>query len=189
YSAYNPVERSMTTLLGKLVGMVLPVDHYSIHLDSQDNKQDNIFEKPVVTEYVNMKNVKKYNNIKCCSLKRCEEAASLFASNDGFLLSQAIRKDRHYINLIHLLEYFSKKKIPEYNQLCSFITDNYINYLCSVCKKYFLTVLMVTVYKKSQLSKKVSLTKHKPERSKKTKTTAKKVCPTKYRPGRLKKLI
>ncbi|CAG8803385.1 22681_t:CDS:2, partial [Cetraspora pellucida] len=175
---YNPVERSMATLLRKLVGMVLPVDHYGTHLDLQDNvidtELDNIFRKPVVTEYIDVKgtsnsdnvswkwieihtkickyslDIKKYNNIKYCSPKRCEKAASLLASNNA---------------------------------------DNYINYFCSVCGKYFSTVSIVTIYKKSQYSKKVSFTKHKSERLKKTKTTAKKVCPTNMDLEDQKKLI
>ncbi|RIB07348.1 hypothetical protein C2G38_2214703 [Gigaspora rosea] len=33
-SAYNPVERSMSTLSGKLAGIVLPIDNFGSHLDS-----------------------------------------------------------------------------------------------------------------------------------------------------------
>ncbi|CAG8597763.1 4192_t:CDS:2 [Cetraspora pellucida] len=83
---------------------------YDKHL-SQSTKQNNIFRKPVVTEYIDMKSisvsdniswewieiytrickysldVKKCNNIKYCSPKRCKEAASYLALNDGFLSS------------------------------------------------------------------------------------------------------
>ncbi|CAG8805683.1 3370_t:CDS:2, partial [Gigaspora margarita] len=34
-SKYNPVERSIATLLGKLAGIVLLIDHFEKHLDSQ----------------------------------------------------------------------------------------------------------------------------------------------------------
>ncbi|CAG8786570.1 13170_t:CDS:2 [Cetraspora pellucida] len=34
-SKYNPVERGMATLSGKLAGITLPVDHFGKHLDSQ----------------------------------------------------------------------------------------------------------------------------------------------------------
>ena len=36
-SKYNPVERGMATLSGKLAGITLPIDHFGKHLDSQGN--------------------------------------------------------------------------------------------------------------------------------------------------------
>ncbi len=33
-SKYNPVERGMATLFGKLAGVTLPIDHFRKHLDS-----------------------------------------------------------------------------------------------------------------------------------------------------------
>ncbi|CAG8695588.1 3137_t:CDS:1, partial [Scutellospora calospora] len=156
HSAYNPVERSMASLSTKLAAIVLPINKYGTHLDSQGKvidlelaeknfkyagnllcnlwNKDKIFRKPVMTEYVNTistpasdiswewieiharicrysLDVKKCNNIKCCFPKRCEEAGNLLASNNGFILPLVMRKDGHYINSIHLLEYFDKKKI------------------------------------------------------------------------------
>jgi hypothetical protein len=35
-SKYNPVERGMATLSGKLAGITLPIDHYGTHLNTQD---------------------------------------------------------------------------------------------------------------------------------------------------------
>jgi len=34
-SKYNPVERGMVTLSGKLTGITLPIDHFRKYLDSQ----------------------------------------------------------------------------------------------------------------------------------------------------------
>ncbi|CAI2198569.1 19150_t:CDS:1, partial [Funneliformis geosporum] len=34
-SKYNPVERIMATLSGKLAGITLPIDHFGTHLDTQ----------------------------------------------------------------------------------------------------------------------------------------------------------
>ena len=73
-SAYNPVERSMASLSGKLAGITLPLDEYRTHLNSQDNvvneelarrnfefsgerlceiwRKDKIYGKPVITQYV-----------------------------------------------------------------------------------------------------------------------------------------
>ncbi|GBC14720.2 hypothetical protein GLOIN_2v1766467 [Rhizophagus irregularis DAOM 181602=DAOM 197198] len=39
-SAYNPVERSMASLSGKLAGITLPVDEFRSHLNSQENVVD-----------------------------------------------------------------------------------------------------------------------------------------------------
>ena len=40
-SAYNPVERSMATLSGKLAGISFPIDHFRTHLNSQGKVVDN----------------------------------------------------------------------------------------------------------------------------------------------------
>ena len=34
-SKYNPVERGMATLSGKLAGITLPIDHFGVHLNTQ----------------------------------------------------------------------------------------------------------------------------------------------------------
>ena len=34
-SKYNPVERGMVTLSGKLAGITLPIDHFGTHLNTQ----------------------------------------------------------------------------------------------------------------------------------------------------------
>jgi len=73
-SAYNPVERSMCTLSGKLAGITLPIDKFGSHLNSQGKvinpelakknfcyagealctlwNKDQIFGKPVLTQYI-----------------------------------------------------------------------------------------------------------------------------------------
>src|SRR5581483_1412713 len=39
-SKYNPVERGMATLSGKLAGITLPIDHFGSHLNSQGKVVD-----------------------------------------------------------------------------------------------------------------------------------------------------
>jgi hypothetical protein len=39
-SKYNPIERGMATLSGKLAGITLPIDHFGKHLNSQGNVMD-----------------------------------------------------------------------------------------------------------------------------------------------------
>ncbi|PKB95066.1 hypothetical protein RhiirA5_386249 [Rhizophagus irregularis] len=77
-SAYNPVERSMSTLSQKLAGITLPIDKFGSHLNSQGQvtdlelamknfryagealctlwKRDPIFGKPVIAQYTDQKN-------------------------------------------------------------------------------------------------------------------------------------
>ncbi|CAG8516124.1 2174_t:CDS:2 [Scutellospora calospora] len=84
-SAYNSVECSMASLLGKLAGITLPVDEYGVHLDSKGNvlnkelarynfkflgkklcdiwSRDNIYDKPVTVQYVD-KSSQPFDNIK-----------------------------------------------------------------------------------------------------------------------------
>ena len=73
-SAYNLVERSMASLSAKLAGITLPIGKFGSHLNSQENvvdeelarqnfeysgkklrdiwKRDDIYEKPVMVEYI-----------------------------------------------------------------------------------------------------------------------------------------
>ncbi|CAG8763571.1 24730_t:CDS:2, partial [Cetraspora pellucida] len=101
-SIYNPVECNMSTLSGKLAGIVLPINHFGSHLNSSDDvidsklanqnfnyagerlcdiwQQDYIYEKEVLVEYVNQE-----ANI--FSEVSTEEAYVLLDENDGFLPS------------------------------------------------------------------------------------------------------
>ncbi|CAG8812733.1 214_t:CDS:2, partial [Cetraspora pellucida] len=109
-SAYNPVERSMAPLSNRLAGIVLPVDHYGSHLNSQDP----IFGKPVITEYVDIENIP-FPNVEFPELENNIDnynVSDLLATNNGFLLPLVMGKDSHYVNSIHLLEYYDKGKIP-----------------------------------------------------------------------------
>ncbi|CAG8732662.1 17536_t:CDS:2 [Cetraspora pellucida] len=62
--------------------------------------------------------IKKCENILCYLPKQCKEIASLLMKNDGFLPPVMMGKDGYYVNLIHLLEFFNKDKIPEYDAYC-----------------------------------------------------------------------
>ncbi|CAG8636032.1 20688_t:CDS:2, partial [Cetraspora pellucida] len=109
-SAYNPVEHSMSTLSGKLAGIVLPIDHFGSHLDSSDNVINNyIYGKEVLVEYVNQE-----ANI--FSEVSTKEAYALLDENNGFLLSATKCRDGHFLNPIHILQYMEQTKLPGYNQ-------------------------------------------------------------------------
>ncbi|CAG8798949.1 16770_t:CDS:2, partial [Gigaspora margarita] len=49
---YNPVEREIATLSGKLAGITLSIDYFGKHLDSQGKSRDLIFEKHVHAQYI-----------------------------------------------------------------------------------------------------------------------------------------
>uniref|UniRef100_U9TE26 C2H2-type domain-containing protein n=1 Tax=Rhizophagus irregularis (strain DAOM 181602 / DAOM 197198 / MUCL 43194) TaxID=747089 RepID=U9TE26_RHIID len=160
-SAYNPVERSMSTLSQKLAGITLPIDKFGSHLNSQGQvtdlelamknfryagealctfwKRDPIFGKP------------KCEDSSCCSPKRHEEAAVLLAENDGFLPPVTKGKDGHFLNPLHILEYCDKLKIPGNDAHCPSINaDTYERLCCSECDAYFPTLSMVAQHKKIQ---------------------------------------
>ncbi|CAG8641988.1 30528_t:CDS:2 [Gigaspora margarita] len=132
-SAYNPVERSMSTLSEKLAGIVLPIDNFGSYLDSNDH----IHGKEVFIEYVDEQidsfnkaldiswswieihyqicqyflDIRKCNNFNCCSKWRAEEVADLLAENDRFLPPAIKGRDGHFLNPIHILQYMDKLKL------------------------------------------------------------------------------
>ncbi len=94
--------------------------------------------------------IKKCENPFCYLPKHHEESAILFAKNNGFLSSVIKEKDDHFLNPLHILEYYDKLKIPEYDAHCLFINLNtYTHLCCSDCNAYFLTLSIVVLYKKN----------------------------------------
>ncbi|CAG8786717.1 19796_t:CDS:2 [Gigaspora margarita] len=79
-SAYNFVEHSMSTLLGKLAGIVLPIDNFGSYLSSNG--------------VINNINLTKQNF-------RAEKAATLLAENNRFLPPMTKGRDGHFLNPIH----------------------------------------------------------------------------------------
>ncbi|CAG8761909.1 1519_t:CDS:2 [Gigaspora margarita] len=95
-SKYNPVERSMATLSGKLAGIVLPINHFGKHLDSQGN----IIDTNLAAQNFN------YAGTMLCDIW-CRDP--IFGKH---------AKDGHYINPIHLLQYSEQLKVPGYDEHC-----------------------------------------------------------------------
>ncbi|CAB4489434.1 unnamed protein product [Rhizophagus irregularis] len=164
-SAYNPVERSMSTLSQKLAGITLPIDKFGFHLNSQGQVTDlelamkNFRYAAVPWQWIENHtkicqyslDIKKCEDSSCCSPKRHEEAAVLLAENDGFLPPVTKRKDGHFLNLLHILEYCDKLKIPGNDAHCPSINaDTYERLCCSECDAYFPTLSMVAQHKKIQ---------------------------------------
>ena len=93
--------------------------------------------------------IKKCENTLCCSPKRHEEAAILLAENNGFLPPVTKGKDEHFLNPLHILEYFDKLKIPGYDAHCPFISSGYYHLCCFECNIYFLMLSIIAQYKKN----------------------------------------
>ncbi|GES87572.1 hypothetical protein GLOIN_2v1766467 [Rhizophagus clarus] len=83
-------------------------------------------------------------------LRNGKEAATLLAQNDGFLPPVSKGRDNHFLNPIHILEYFDVLKIPKYDQHCPSISSELHQRLCcNLCDKYFPTLSFVTEHKKT----------------------------------------
>ncbi|RIB02241.1 hypothetical protein C2G38_2228373 [Gigaspora rosea] len=215
-SSYNPVERSMATLSGKLAGITLEINHFGNHLNSQGEicdyelgllnfchagqaladlwKKDPINGKPVYVEYIDEKqdpfvnlklssefettnvqsvkgdempvpwswveshcqicryslDIKKWNDLSCCTPKRAVEAAAFLGENNGFLPPVIKGKDGHYLNAMHTLQYFNNLKIPAYDShLPSLSTEDHSRRCCKKCEKYFPTTTMLVKHNKT----------------------------------------
>ncbi|CAG8803547.1 31409_t:CDS:2, partial [Gigaspora margarita] len=108
--AYNFVERSISMLLRKFAGIVLPIDNFGSHLDSNEvfveyvDKQIDPFNKVsgVSWSWIEIHcqicwyslNIQKCNDFNCCSKWKAKEATDLLAENDRFLPS-AIKESRN----------------------------------------------------------------------------------------------
>jgi hypothetical protein len=70
--------------------------------------------------------IKKCEDSSYYSPKYHEKTAVLLAENNGFFPSITKRKDGHFLNPLHILEYCNKLKIPGYDAYCSSINaDTY----------------------------------------------------------------
>ncbi|CAG8848948.1 26266_t:CDS:2, partial [Gigaspora margarita] len=171
-SKYNPVERSMATLLGKLAGIVLPIDHFGKHLDSQSNVNDtnlatqnfnyagtmlcDIWRRdPIFGKHddisVPWNWIEKHCNLCQYSLdvKRSSEVTEFLRLSNGFFPPVNRAKDGHYINPVHLFQYSEQFKVPNYDKHCPSISQTaYSRLCCSVCHKYFPTLAYITKHKR-----------------------------------------
>ncbi|CAG8832599.1 15561_t:CDS:2 [Gigaspora margarita] len=132
-SKYNPVERSMATLSGKLAGIVLPINHFGKHLDSQGN----IIDTNLAAQNFN------YAKTMLCDIWRCDpifgkhvnatyvdkainpapEVTEFLQLSNGFFPPVTKAKDGHYINPVHLLQYSEQLKVPGYDKHCPSISQ------------------------------------------------------------------
>ncbi|GES72486.1 uncharacterized protein LOC106141435 [Rhizophagus clarus] len=132
-SAYNLVEQSMISLSGKLAGIELDVFAYGHHLGSINEKvtiinddlgcrnfkhvgkrlcelwsHDQINGHPVITTYVEKHDWTDFLDIEE-DQPRAPEIYNILSTHNGFLPPVIKGHDRHYLNLVHTLEYFGEK--------------------------------------------------------------------------------
>ncbi|CAG8599160.1 16285_t:CDS:2, partial [Gigaspora rosea] len=109
-------------------------------------------------------NIKRCNDLSCCGPTRAQEAIDFLQPFDGFLPPVTKARDSHYINPVHLLQYSERFKVPGYDAHCSSINQTmYSRLCCSICYKYFPTLLYVAKHKRFQHSSNRRKAKKEPE--------------------------
>jgi len=200
-SAYNPVERSMSSLSGKLAGIVLNAFNYGNHLGNVNGQvsivdeelgyrnfkhagehlcefwnHDLINKRPVVATYIEKHNdiifsdieegtwdwinrhsqickysfdLRKCDDRSCCEPPRATNAFELLSLNNGFLPPIIQGQDKHFLNLIHTLEFFNDQ-LPDYDEHCPSIpSELYHELVCRKCGKYFPTKAFIKMHIKN----------------------------------------
>ena len=80
---------------------------------------------------------------------RHPELAAFLTEFNGFLPPVTKGRDSHYLNPIHIAQYYDKIKIPSYDFHCpSVSSEMYTRLCCTQCNKYFPTLTMVAIHKK-----------------------------------------
>ncbi|CAG8778925.1 13736_t:CDS:2, partial [Gigaspora margarita] len=177
-SSFNPVERGIAPFSSKLAEIVLSIDHYSTHLNSQGKvineelakknfrflgeklcdiwQHDQSHGRNVRATYVDTHidmfddddiswqwiedycqicryslDICKYRNINCCKPSCVPKATTtLLQENNRFLSPMIKGYDQHFLNPIHILEYFDRVKIPPYDKYCLTISEEMHQRLC-----------------------------------------------------------
>ncbi|CAG8775471.1 30566_t:CDS:2 [Gigaspora margarita] len=154
-SSFNPVERSMASLSSKLAGIMLPIDHFSTHLNSQGK---------VIDEELAMKNFR-FSGEKLCDIWRRDKIhekpvqVEYLDTHDNLLADMEISWqwiEEHSPEATILLQeyngflppYSDKLKIPLYDKHCPSISSEMYQCLCcSECEKYFPTLKFIQKHK------------------------------------------
>ncbi|CAG8446961.1 4526_t:CDS:2 [Scutellospora calospora] len=164
-SKYNPVERSIAIFSSKLAGVVLPIDHFGKHLDSQSRVINNeLANKNFHYASSMLINIKRCTDLSCCGPIKAQEAMDFLQPFNGFFPLITKARDGHYLNPVHLLQYSECFKVPKYDTYCLSIDQTtYSRLCCSICHKYFPTLSYVAKHKRLQHSSTHGRSKKKPE--------------------------
>ncbi|CAG8588056.1 17707_t:CDS:2 [Cetraspora pellucida] len=145
----------MSTLSQKLAGIVLPTDKYSSHLNSQG--EDPIFGQQVITKYTDQRaspfddvtfSESNYNNTDKPTWRWLENYTKIYQYSID-IRKFIKRNNGHYLNSLHVLEFYNIDKLPGYDMHCYFLI-NYSNLCCSICDAYFPTGSMVIQHIRNQ---------------------------------------
>ncbi|PKB94184.1 hypothetical protein RhiirA5_439364, partial [Rhizophagus irregularis] len=172
-SAYNPVERSMASLSGKLAGIELDAFAHGKHLGSINGKvtivdedlgrhnfrhagerlcelwgHDKINGHPVITTYVEEHDRSDFLDIEE-DQPHAPEIYNILSANNGFLPPITKGYDGHFLNLVHTLEYFGEK-LPGYDEHCPSISqDQYPSFVYQKCFRYYPTKMFLKLHIKT----------------------------------------
>ncbi|CAB4422746.1 unnamed protein product [Rhizophagus irregularis] len=141
-SAYNPVERSMASLSGKLAGIVFNAFNYGNHLGNMNGQSTIIDEElarknfkhagdhlceiwnrnlinghPVDVTYIDEHDHNIFLDTEvmdCCRPPRAPDVFDFLSLNGGFLPPVVQGKDKHFLSLLHTLEYVNDR-LPGYD--------------------------------------------------------------------------
>jgi hypothetical protein len=92
-----------------------------------------------IHKFANTLDLRKCEDRSCCKPPRAPDAFELLSLNNGFLPSVVQGRDKHFLSLLHILEYF-RNQLPGYDEHCPSIpTELYREFVCQRCGKYFPT--------------------------------------------------
>ena len=98
--------------------------------------------------------MRKCENRSCCKPPRASEAFEFLSISNGFLPPVVQGQDKHFLNLVHTLEYFSDL-LPGYDEHCPSISPElYQELVCQKCGKYFPTKTFMRQHIKAMHSSK-----------------------------------
>ncbi|CAG8753740.1 23133_t:CDS:2, partial [Rhizophagus irregularis] len=84
-----------------------------------------------------------------CNQPHAPEIYNILSANNGFLPPITKGCDRHFLNLVHTLEYF-REKLPGYNEHCpSIFQDQYPSFVCQKCFRYYPTKMFLKLHIKT----------------------------------------
>ncbi|CAG8724067.1 40586_t:CDS:2 [Gigaspora margarita] len=103
--------------------------------------------------------LRKCSDRNCCNDVYAKEVVDLLKENNRILPLLTKGKDSHYLNLIHILQYIDKTKLPKYDEeYPSILSQTHQRLCCNICDKYFPIMKMITKHKQeihtNQLCKK-----------------------------------
>ena len=98
--------------------------------------------------------MRKCKDRSCCKPPRAPEAFEFLSISNGFLPPVVQGQDKHFLNLVHTLEYFSDL-LPGYDEHCPSISHElYQELVCQKCGKYFPTKTFMRQHIKAMHSSK-----------------------------------